>query len=129
MVAKGSMTDRRMMTATEDEITALREATREAHAALKDLKGAIKEGRELVAAIDKMAQIAVEDRLKPVVEKGLEDFGKNLRQAIDVATDSVYERFDKIADLLTGEDKTSKRRGQPSIPELVERRNRERGID
>lgn len=102
---------------TQDEIDALREATREAHEVLKDLRRAIKDGRQLVK---EAAGIAVSEQMKPVVDKGLKEFSEALDVAVKEATQSVFDRFDQIRDMLLGEDRTSKRLGKPSISELVE---------
>lgn len=109
---------------TDDKIRELKEATREANEVLKDLRRAIKEGRKLV---DDAAEAAISERMKPVVKEGLDEFGQALEKAIKVATDGVFARFDQIADMLLGEDKASKRKGLPSVPELIEQKRQLNG--
>jgi heme oxygenase len=101
-----------------DEVAELRAATREAHEVLKDLRRTVKEAMQFRAAMEHAAQVSVDEQVKAVVEKGLDDYGRALKLAIDDATRLVYKRFDRLADILLGEDKATKRRGKPSLPEL-----------
>lgn len=108
------------MTGTADEkVALLREATREANMALKDLKGAIREGRELQQSLQTAAKVAVDEQLAPVVETGLMEFRRDLDVAISKSTEAVFARFDEITDMLMGETDRDRRAGKISVPELV----------
>ncbi len=104
---------------SDEEIQALRDATREAHEVLKDLRHATRDAKAVFQIIEGAAQTAVDERVKPVVQSGLEAFAEELRKAVDDATERVFKRFDTIADYLLGEDKRSKRRGKPSIEDVA----------
>jgi LPS O-antigen subunit length determinant protein (WzzB/FepE family) len=101
-----------------DEVAELREATRQAHEALKDLRLAVKEAVKLKDSIEQAAQVAMDERIAPAVEKGLEEFRESLKKAIDTGTEAVFHRFDTVADTLLGEDRATRRQGKPSIPEM-----------
>lgn len=103
---------------TEEETAALREATRQAHEVLGDLRRAIKDGERLVK---EAADVAIKERFEPVVAQGLKEFGDALGVAIEESTQAVFARFDQITDTLLGEDKASRRRGKPSIPDLADK--------
>jgi len=104
------------------EIEQLRESTREAHGVLKDLRTATVAAKNLV---HELTNAVVTEQLEAAVEAGLEEYKTTLATAIDSATKAIFDRFDKIAKLLMGEDKQSVRAGKPSIPELAERMKRE----
>lgn len=113
----------------EKDLDALREATRVAHEATKDLKAAIKEARSVIAEIKAEAEIQVSERLEAAVKSGLAELDSSIEKAIEDSTDRVYARFDKIADILTGETKKDKQKGEPSMADLakqvVDKRNGE----
>jgi len=111
-----------------DKVAELRAATREANEVLKDLHRVVAEGKILVKGIDAAAEVAVLTRMEPVVKEGLQQYAGALKQAIEDATAAVDRRFDQLADIMLGEDKTARRRGKPSIPELIERRNEGRPL-
>ena len=105
-----------------EEVEQLRQATREAHEVLKDLRRAVRDGQQLVKSIEAAARVAVESRMEPVVKQSLKEFGQALDKAIEDSTEAVFRRFDRITELLMGEDRASQRQGKPTIPELIERR-------
>lgn len=110
------------MPTTDEEVARLKEATREAHEALKDLKRGVEEAKEAHRLLHACVEQALNDGIGKQVQEGLDEYKESLAAAIDGATEAVYKRFDQIADILTGEDKQSKRAGKPSIPDLVRRR-------
>jgi predicted transcriptional regulator len=103
-----------------NEINELKEATRRAHEAIKDLKLAIREAQETSDEIKQMIHDEIYDRVDAEVAAGLDDYKTVLSEAIDKATDKVFARFDYLADILMGEDKQSQRKGKKSIIELLE---------
>lgn len=106
----------------DEDVARLKEATREAHEVIKDLKRAVADARETHRLLHACVQDALNAGIGEQVQQGLDEYKDSLNKAIDDATQAVYTRFDQIADILLGEDKQSKRAGKPSIPELVERR-------
>lgn len=117
------------MPTNDEEIAALKEATREAHRAIKDLKRCVEEAREAHRMLHACVEDALSAGIGEQVQKGLDDYKASLEAAIDGATQAVYGRFDQIADILMGEDKQSKRAGKPSIPDLVRLRAAIEGRD
>jgi hypothetical protein len=81
---------------TRDE---LKDLTREAHAALKDLRKAMEEAPKIVGLLTARK---IEEQVKGEVEEGLEQYKDQISKAIDEATQTVYDRFDKIAGILIG---------------------------
>lgn len=86
-----------------EEAAELRAATREAHAATKDLRVAIREAREL-------ARGEISAQLDEAV-----------RLALDEATAKVAAQFDEFVEILLGRDKASRREGRVNIDDLVQR--------
>ena len=103
---------------TEEEIAALKQATREAHEARSDLQLVIKEAKKY---FEEELKDKAETIIKMHVTLGLQEYSRDIKTAIDKATQAVYNRFDKIVDTMLGEDKASKRQGRPSIPELMKK--------
>lgn len=93
----------------------LRAEIREARETLKDLRGAIKEARELAPEL-------VGGLIEAEVTKGLEELGKTTKQAMRDSVARVITRFDELFDLITAQDRVTRRAGKPSIPELIEAR-------
>ena len=96
------------------ELETVREAVREAHGVLKDLRAAAREARALVPDL-------VKGQLEAAVADGLAGYADTIRKAQDEAVDRVNATFDELADLLMGRDEESRREGKPDVPTLVER--------
>ena len=105
---------------TEDEILALKEATRQAHEVLKDLRHEIKEARRVQATLKADAQKAVAEGVADIVKAGLDTYMQIIMAAIEDATERVNARFDKLTEAFMGEDKANRRKGHASLPEIVE---------
>ncbi|MET9088126.1 hypothetical protein ABZX77_40655 [Streptomyces sp. NPDC004237] len=88
---------------------------REAHGVLKDLRQAIKEARQ---EIPRLMADKVSEQMQTRVAEGLDAYKGSLDEAIEQSTARVMERFDTLAAMLMGEDKSSRRRGETSIPDL-----------
>lgn len=97
----------------------LRELVREAHGATKDLVREIKTARELVPLL-------TDELFTAEVKKQVSALGEATTQAMDAATDRVAKRFEALEALFLGEDKQSRRKGEPSIPALIQKRQNER---
>lgn len=105
------------MVSKADEITQLREATREAHEAAQ----AIKEQRTLLKQEADAVLDRIDDWVTERVTTELSRLTEAVGKAIDSATVGVYKRFDTIAEILLGEDARSKRSGYPSLTKYAER--------
>lgn len=99
---------------TPTQVDELREATREARAALKDLKVAMKEFRELTGP---EVTRQVEERVSHVVEDALMQIGKETQKTVRLAYDKVMREWDKLTDLLLVKDK---RTGEIAMEQLVQ---------
>jgi hypothetical protein len=101
------------------ELKQLRELIREAHECIKEMRHLKKECEDA----ERRAVLALSDsyrsHMELVVKQGLESYQGELTKAINDATDRVYARFDQLGDMLLGETKKLKRRGQ-SLPQLIE---------
>jgi len=100
-----------------DEIEALKEATRQAHAAVKDLH---RETREAKALIASLVTKEVSARIDNAVADQLDDLGKQIETFLEAADRKVHARFDKIGDILLGEERGD---AKPSIEELARARS------
>ena len=107
--------------ASERDLEQLREATRAAHEATKDLRATIRDARSVVEEIERTAGEQVDQRIAAAVAAGLDDYKATLSKAIEQATDAVFARFDTIRATLLGETRGQIRRGE-SIPQLIEGR-------
>lgn len=103
-----------LITKAQDAEERLKAATREANGLTGDLRGMIKEARTLVKDL-------VETVIRDEVTKQLGVMTGEVQKATDQATDAVFARFDKLTATMLGETKTRRDKGDPSIPELIER--------
>ena len=102
------------------QLTELRDLIRQAHEATSDLRAVLREARAVRDSLPAAAGKAVSEQLGAEVKAGLDSFQKALDRAIDSGTDAVFKRFDRIEQLLLGEDRASVRAGKPSIPQMIE---------
>lgn len=93
----------------------IREATREAHQAIKDVRAERKALADDLAA----ARAACLTLIEEAVAKELGELGTQTAAAIEAAKQAVYARFDRIADVLTFTDPESRRQGVPGLEELA----------
>lgn len=110
------------MPTVDEDIARLKEATREAHEAMKDLNMMIQMAKATTKELNTAVSEALENGIGKQVKEGLDQYAESLNAAIDGATQAVYKRFDQIADILLGEDKSSQRSGKPSIPDLIKQK-------
>lgn len=94
------------------EAEELREATREAHAAMKDLRFLMRDCRVLLAEMQDAAQIAVNEQVQAAIVMNLESHQRAIKEAILEAEQTVYARFAEIGDVLLGEDRNHKKAGR-----------------
>lgn len=101
--------------------TRLIEAIHEARIVTRDLRAATKEAKDMLASV----RSAVNDRIDSEVTAGLERYAEALGDAIAKATLAVDRRFQTLTDIMLGEDAKSRRLGEPTLRELLEKRARE----
>ena len=85
----------------ETAISECREMIREAHAATKDLRAAVREARQemrVLAADEVAAHIQAE------VSRQLEELGERTGEAITAATQKVIGEFDRFGEALLGKE-------------------------
>jgi hypothetical protein len=91
---------------TQDELLALRDATRLAHEVLADLKAehrAIKVTLDVLRTEKEAWQREAQEHFKMIVKEGLDGWSKSLDKAIQDSTARVFKRFDTLADIMMGE--------------------------
>lgn len=93
----------------------LRAEIREAHGVLKDLRGEIRTARELVPLL-------TDELFAAEVKKQVDALGTATDKAMDAAVEGVFAKFDKLHAHLLGEDKQRRRKGKPSVPDLLKAR-------
>jgi DNA topoisomerase VI subunit B len=85
----------------EGAMTECREMIREAHAATKDLRAAVREARQEMRAL---ARDEVAAQIKPEVSRQLEELGERTSEAITAATQKVIAEFDRFGESLLGKE-------------------------
>lgn len=112
---------------TED-LTQLREQLQgeisEARGTLKDLRHEIRTARELVASAKGLAATLADDTVRAVIEaevtKQVETLGKVTEQQMEKSAAKVISEFDRLRDILLGNERAADGREQRSIPELLQ---------
>ena len=72
-----------------------REMIREAHAATKDLRNAVREAKQEVSAL---ATDEVAAHIQAEVSRQLEELGERTREAVTAATQKVISEFDRFGE-------------------------------
>jgi hypothetical protein len=78
-----------------------REMVREAHAATKDLRAAVREAKKEVQAL---AKDEVATHVQQEVSRQLEELDERTREAITAATQKVIAEFDRFGESLLGKE-------------------------
>jgi chromosome segregation ATPase len=78
-----------------------REVIREAHAATKDLRAAVREAKQEVRALT-TDEVAARVHLE--VSRQLEELGERTREAVTAATQKVISEFDRFGESLLGKE-------------------------
>jgi hypothetical protein len=78
-----------------------REMIREAHAATKDLRAAVREAKR---ELQDLAKDEVGVRIQDEVSRQLEDLGERTREAMSAATQKVIAEFDRFGESLLGKE-------------------------
>ena len=100
-----------------ETLAALREATRSAREAAKDLRGEVKAAREFRQEF--LSTPELDARLGELTAAALASYDEGIKKAIDDATQAVWYRFDTITMIALGEDPQSVREGKKTIPDLL----------
>lgn len=74
---------------------------REAHAATKDLRAAVREAKR---EVQDLAKDEVGVRIQGEVSRQLEDLGEQTREAVTAATHKVIAEFDRFGERLLGKE-------------------------
>jgi len=74
---------------------------REAHAATKDLRAAVREAKR---ELQDLAKDEVGVRIQGEVSRQLEDLGERTREAVNAATQKVIAEFDRFGETLLGKE-------------------------
>jgi hypothetical protein len=85
----------------EAAVSECREMIREAHAATKDLRAAVREAKQEVRAL---AQDEVAVHVQAEVSRQLEELGERTGEAITAATQKVISEFDRFGESLLGKE-------------------------
>jgi DNA topoisomerase VI subunit B len=78
-----------------------REMIREAHAATKDLRAAVREAKR---EMQDLAKDEVGARIQDEVSRQLEELGERTREAVSAATQKVIAEFDRFGETLLGKE-------------------------
>ena len=100
-----------------ETLAALREATRSAREAAKDLRSEVKTAREFRREF--LSTPELDARLGELTAAALASYDEGIKKAIDDATQAVWNRFDTITMIALGEDPQSVREGKKTIPDLL----------
>lgn len=78
-----------------------REMIRDAHAATKDLRAAVREAKR---EVQDMAKDEVAAHIQREVSRQLEELGERTREAVSAATQKVIAEFDRFGESLLGKE-------------------------
>lgn len=111
------------MTELERETEALRVLVREAHESIKDLRQVQREtAQALTEAREELANLQA-TYVTQLVQTSMAAYHDRIEAAVVEGTAAAHRRFDELSAMLLGEDGRTRRRGRPSIPELMEARS------
>jgi hypothetical protein len=85
----------------EAAVAECREMSREAHAATKDLRAAVREAKR---ELQDLAKDEVAVHIQGEVSRQLEELGERTREAVSVATQKVIAEFDRFGESLLGKE-------------------------
>ena len=98
----------------EAAVSECRETIREAHAATKDLRAAVREAKR---ELQDLAKNEVAAQIHREVSRQLEELGERTQEAVSTATQKVIAEFDRFGESLLGKEtywqKASGRRAVP----------------
>jgi hypothetical protein len=89
------------VTRLEAAVAECREVLREAHAATKDLRAAVREAKQEMRALAK-GEVAAQ--IQSEVTRQLDELGEKTREAVVAATQKVIAEFDRFGESLLGKE-------------------------
>jgi hypothetical protein len=111
--ATGATDVDRRITELRDLLGQIRSEKTEAHGILRDLRIETRSARRIIPML-------VSRRINKVVEEQLEGFAEVTKQAMVENVAKVTAEFEKLQEVLLGQDHQSRREGRTSVPDLVE---------
>lgn len=93
----------------------LRELIRQANEALKDIKAATKEARAIAAESAETLRKEFADKFETCAKDTLDEWAKVTLRGIEMAESRINARFDKLGNILMGEEG----KGKPPLTDLV----------
>ena len=122
------MTDPDPMTSKATTAEAgLRDAIREAHGVLKDMRGVLAEFRQERRAVEQLLDGIpgrVDERIERQVVKGLAELATQTDKAMRASVAKVISEFDHLAEIILGKDEKARGDGREPLETLI-LRNRE----
>jgi hypothetical protein len=100
-VGRGEEVDVSDVDRLEAAVSECREMIREAHAATKDLRTAVREAKQEVRAL---ASDEVAAQIRAEVSRQLEELGERTSEAVTTATQKVISEFDRFGESLLGKE-------------------------
>ena len=85
----------------EEAVSECREMIREAHAATKDLRAAVREAKR---ELQELGKDEVAAHIQREVSRQLEELGERTREAVSAATQKVIAEFDRFGESLLGKE-------------------------
>ena len=85
----------------EAAVSECREMVREAHAATKDLRAAVREAKR---EMQDLAKDEVGAQIQDEVSRQLDELGERTREAVNTATQKVIAEFDRFGETLLGKE-------------------------
>jgi ElaB/YqjD/DUF883 family membrane-anchored ribosome-binding protein len=101
------------------ETDQLKEATREAHEAMKDLRDLMREVEPLLDRLRVAAHEDVDKKLTETVAAGLAEYERTIKEHADKVGETIIKRFDGIYDLLMGKTPAQKRRNGVDMEQVI----------
>lgn len=110
----------------DEKIARLEKALAEANVVLADLKSTVREAQGMTDEIRKMIEDGFEDKIADKVASTLTEYQDSLDKAIEDAQAAVFKRFDELTNMLLGETKKVRGRGESMemfVKKVVDRRD------
>jgi F0F1-type ATP synthase membrane subunit b/b' len=97
----------------------------EAEVRIKDLlieaRGMIKDLRAERKNLEEFIKTSIREKIELEVAAGLDEYKGTLERAIKLAEESMFKRFDTIMEVLLGEDRESRKKGEEPLIHLLQR--------
>lgn len=109
-----------------NEADDLRDAAREAHAAMKDMRDLMREATALMTELEKavernkrLAHDAVDEQITEEVKAGLDEYQRMMKDHIEQSEKLVIAKFDLLYDVLMGKTPAQVRKYGVDLEEVV----------